>query len=104
MRLSESGITDEIDHHEEYFLRLIEGHDLKCPLLDSVWEQFYDGSRIYPNHAESISKELDVIDAFISTSKDLEVDPVSWSQTYKRLRGFFSMAHELGEVIHCISD
>ena len=104
MKLSGSGITDTIDHNEEYFLRLIEVHDLPCPQLDRIWEQFYEGPRIYPNHAEIIVKELDVINTFITPSKSPEIEPEKWKRTYKRLRGFFSKSHELGEVVQCISD
>lgn len=104
MKLSESGIADEINYDEEYFLRLIEVHDLPCPQLDRIWEQFYEGPRIYPNHAEVIAKELDVINSFITSSKSPEIEPKKWGRTYKRLREFFAKSYELGEVVQCISD
>jgi hypothetical protein len=104
MKLSGSGITEQISHEEEYFFMLIEAHDLGCPILYQVWESFYDGPQISPEHAGSIIGELGVINDFITTTKPLGIDPVSWSQTYQRLHRFFSEAQRLESVVRCISD
>ena len=104
MKLIGSGITDQISHDEEYFFMLIETHDLNCPILSEVWEGFYEGPEICPDHAGSITRELDVINIFVTSIETLDIEKVSWAQTYQRLHRFFSEAKRLEAVVRCISD
>ena len=105
MKLTASGRKDKIDHDEEYFLRITELQDeLKCPILEGIWEAFYNGPRISSNQAESIALELDAVNLFLAAQKDSSVDLSQWAKTYSRLREFFVEAHRLGSTVECMSD
>ncbi len=104
MTIAGSGQADHISHEEEEFLMLIDRHGLNCPVLQDVWNQFYDGPRIYPGRARAIVSELDIIDQFIREVRPEEMNVRDWGQTHQRLRAFFLRAEELESVIECSSD
>ena len=104
MTIVDSGRQDAIEDDEEFFFRLIEVHDLNCPILDGIWERFYEGPRIYADHSRTILAELDRIDGFLSESKTRAVDIEIWKGLHTRLRDFFGEASSIGSAIKCMSD
>ena len=104
MKLSDSSLTSEIHHDEEQFLRLIEVHDLPCPILDLIWEQFYDGPRIYHTDSALVVEELTLIDQFIESQRPESIDSTKWARTFAKLSKFFAEASNTKSTVQCISD
>lgn len=104
MKLSNSSLTSEIHHDEEQFLMLIEAHDLPCPVLYRIWEQFYDGPQIYHTDSERIVAELTSIDQFIQSQRPESIDPTKWARTLVKLSRLFTEASNTKSIVQCISD
>ena len=105
MTMSLTGRREKIEHYEEAFLRMIElEEDLDCPILEGIWEAFYEGPKIYPNQAAAAVNELDSVNRFMADPKRSKSDRDQWTRTYSRLRSFFAEAHEISSMIQCFSD
>jgi hypothetical protein len=104
MKLSKSSLTSEIQHDEERYLMLIEAHDLPCPTLYRIWEQFYDGPRIYHTDSALIVEELTAIDRFIRSQRPESINATKWAATFAKLTKFFAEASKTNSTVQCISD
>lgn len=104
MQIAGTALVDQIDDDEEYLFILIEEHNLDCPILSAIWESFYEGPRIFPNQANSISEELALIDQLIKSTPKLRAEAQNWGNLHLRLKKFFAEASRLNAFIRCLSD
>ncbi len=92
-------IREKITHDEEYFFRLIED-DANYPVLNWVWEEFYNGPKI------SIDKVDQLIHELIALKTDFSKHKHAKQINYfsDRLVIFFNEAYRIKQQVICISD
>ena len=83
---------------------LIKAHDLPCPILNRIWERFYDDPRISNADSTRIVVELASINRFVQTQRPQTIDSVKWAGTFAKLTKFFTEASKTKSTVECISD
>lgn len=104
MEIELSKLREWIHEDEEYFLHAAEHPGIRCPQLQRVFRDFYKDPKIFPNHADAIVKELDLLAELAAAKKPEFAFPMEWKATHARLRHFFQEAHRLDSMIYCRSD
>lgn len=104
MMIAKTGRRDRINHDEEYFLKLVHVEDLDCPNLYRIWDDFYKGPSLYPNHSAQILQELSVVDRFIQKVGVESIDVRQWFSLNSRLLAFFQEAVSESSMIYTESD
>lgn len=92
------GLKEAIQHHEEEIFSMIVEDDA-FPQLNRIWEQFYDGPQIFPDHANKLVHELIAL-----KEKRISEEEKHMIYTIDRLISFFSKAYTSNKQIYCISD
>lgn len=83
---------------------LIKVHDLPCPILNRIWERFYDDPQISNADCARIVKELASINRFIQMQRPQNIDSAKWAGTFAKLTLFFTEAAKTNSIVECISD
>ena len=86
-----------IDHHEEEIFSLINEDD-SYPMLNWLWQEYYDGPKVEPRISNDLVHEL------IALRSSLTKDQKYLLVTIDRLLPFLSKAFVLNKTIRCVSD
>ncbi|WP_158587212.1 hypothetical protein [Motilimonas pumila] len=89
-------LQEKIAHNEEFLFTYVNENE-DFPLLNLVWEAFYDGPEIYPEQSNSLVHELISLKALHPSDKYL-------ANTIDRLLVFFSLCYQNDSTIKCVSD
>ena len=89
-------LNENIEHNEEYIFSYINELD-EFPLLNWIWNQFYNSPRINPEQSNDIVHELIALSALHKSDKQL-------INTIRRLLIFFSFCYKNKLTIKTASD
>ena len=121
MKIVENDKTDIIDYDEELIFYINDLYELECSELNSLWEKFYDGPRIYPNQSENLVNEIEKIESFtkkyqgqkcpkeiIERTQNPKYQDVFITDEFysflRRIKSFFGEAVKLNSIIETYSD